>query len=348
MAEMIGKRFLSCFVLVVLFFASGALAQDTSGALGHINTNLSKADGWQRIVENSAFTIGEKTIMPNGYYLMEYGSYPLIDGSTVSLPMAMEFAWQHRVVADEDVPGFVFLTTTHNAYENLILKKGINAPYAASEMALMNPDHPVDIFIGTEPSKEEQEMADANNVTLTILSVCLDAFVFITHKDNPVNNLSADQIRAIYRGDITNWSEVGGENESIIPYRRGQNSGSETGMQQTVMRGEAMPAAQENYVIGEMETLVIRVGDSLNSLGYTYMFYLNNLYLDENIKVIAVDGVKPTTQSVQTGSYPFTIKYVGVIRSEDKNKPGGLFLDWIISPQGQACVAQAGYIPMEK
>ncbi|MCL2866568.1 MAG: substrate-binding domain-containing protein [Clostridia bacterium] len=339
-------RILSCCVLIAFLAAPCASAQDRAGALGQINTDLSKADGWQRIVENSGFSLGEKTEWTDGFYRLDYGSYPLIDGSTVSLPMVMEFAWQHQVVRDEDVPGFVFLTTTHNAYVNLIMQMGNNAPYVAGEMAMMDPEHPVDLFIGTEPSQEEQEMAAAQNIALTIEPVCLDAFVFIVNKANPVNGLTSEHIRAIYRGDITSWSEVGGANEAIFPFRRNQNSGSETGMQHTVMRGEPMPAAQENYIAGEMEMLVTRVSDNPYSLGYTYMYYLNNLYLDENIKIISVDGITPDNLSIQTGAYPFTTRYVGVIRSQDSQKPGGLFLNWIISPEGQACVAQAGYIPV--
>ncbi len=342
------KRILMVAMVLACLF-SAAYAKE--GSWGQINTDLSKGKNWQQMVTDTSFKLGGKTAIEGGLYSMDYGTYPCIDGSTVSMAMVMEFAWQHQVVSQEDVRGFVFLSTTHKGYEHLINNKPNGSAMVAGEMAVMDEAHGVDLFIGTEPSDEELALAKERGVALKIEPVCLDAFVFITHKDNPVNDLTQEQIRAIYKNEITNWKDVGGEDKAIRAYRREKNSGSETAMEQIVMKGETMPPYEELvYVSTEMETLVRRVGDFENgpeSLGYTYLYYLSNLYLDENVKVLSVDGIAPTRENIQQGKYPFSTKYYGVIRAGDEEKAGGLFLDWMLSDQGQGCIAQAGYITLK-
>lgn len=341
------KCFLALLAVLALMMPC-ALAQE--GSWGQINTDMTKADGWQQIVQQTGFALGGKTETDTGIFTMDYGSYPCIDGSTVSMAMAMEFAWQHRVISEEDVPGFVFLSTTHSAYEHLIKRQSNGSSTVNSEMAMMDPSHPVDILIGTGPSDEETALARGFGVELIAEPVCLDAFVFITHRDNPVDALTSAQIRAIYKGEITSWHQVGGADKPIIAYRREKNSGSETGMEQLVMRGDPMPAAQNVYVSGDMEGLVRRIGDYANgpsSLGYTYLYYITNLYLDEGVKTLAIDGVTPTAENIRSGAYPFTTAYYGVIRGGDEQKTGGLFLEWMLGEEGQKCIAQAGYITLK-
>lgn len=341
------KIIASALAGVLLCLCLAAFAQE--GSRGQINQDLSKGEGWRQIVTDSAFALGKKTPLNETLYKMGYGTYPCIDGSTVSMAMAMEFAWQHQVVKEEDVPGFVFLSTTHSAYEHLIKKQPNGSSMVASEMAMMDDTHPVDIMIGTAPSDEELALAKEHGVTLVTEPVCLDAFVFITHKDNPVTNITSEQIRAIYKGEIDNWKQLGGADLPIAAYRREKNSGSETAMESLVMRGEPMPAAQEVRVAGEMEGLVRLVGNFESgpaSLGYTYLYYITNLYLDENVKTLSVDGFAPTEENIRSGAYPFTTKYFGVIRGGEEQMAGGKFLDWMITDEGQSCIAQAGYVTL--
>ena len=106
-----------------------------------------------------------------------------------------------------------------------------------STTTFVEENHPVDLIIVTEPSDEEIEMAKKYNIEMLIKPVCYDAFVFITHKDNPVDNLTIEEIQKIYSGQITNWKEVGGNDEKIRAYQREENSGSQTAMEKLVMQG---------------------------------------------------------------------------------------------------------------
>jgi phosphate transport system substrate-binding protein len=261
----------------------------------------------------------------------------------------MEFARQHLLLPEEEVKGFSFLSTTHTAYEHLILREPNGSAMLPSQSAAMDEKHPVDLIIATEPSDEELALAAENGVTLVKKPVCFDAFVFITHKDNPVINLTVEQIQKIYTGEISNWKDVGGPDEAILAYQRSKNSGSQTAMENLVMKGLTLSAAQPNFVTGDMEGLVRRVGDyenGIGSIGYTYKFYIDTLYKSDDIKVLSINGVAPTPENLRNGTYPFTTNYYGVIRAGEEQAAGGLFLDWMLTEEGQKCIAQAGYIPM--
>ena len=339
--------------LAIMVCAACGSALASSGSYASITEDLRPIDGWKQIVTTSPFSLGDKTQMGdiNGIPIYEigYGTYPSIDGSTVSVPMAMEFARQHLGLSEDDLYSFVFLNTTHAAYENLILRQPNPAPKIPSQNAKMDPARPVDIMIGTEPSDEELALASNNGVTLVTVPVCMDAFVFIVNADNPVSNLTIDQIKAIYQGKITDWSEVGGNPGSIAAYQRPKNSGSQTAMENLVMNGEEMAGAQPNYISSGMEGLVQAVGEYDNgagALGYTYLYYLNKLVDSGHIKTIAVNGVSPTVENIQSKAYPFTTYYYSSYRAGEPDTVAKDFTDWMISAEGQACIKQAGYIPV--
>lgn len=347
-------------VIIIIFIIRGskkAPIPDQTGSWSHINQNIERGESWQQIVENSEFQLGQRKVRgswntPEGeeeYYEVEFGTFPSLDGSTVAVPMAVEFARQHLGLSDEDAISFTNFSTTHHAYMNLINRTPNPSNMIRSTTTFVEEDHPVDLIIVTEPSDDEIEMANNKNVEMVIKPVCYDAFVFITHKDNPVDNLTIEEIRKIYSGEITNWKDLGGNNEKIRAYQREENSGSQTAMEKLVMKGTPMLPPNKIKVALGMGMLVDVVGEyenSIASIGYTYKYYVDTLYKNENIKIIKVDGYSADDENLRNGSYPFTTNYYGVIRKEDENDVAGKFLDWMLSEEGQKCIEQAGYIPM--
>lgn len=330
---------------------------DRTGSWSQINQTVQRSKDWHQFVINSQFQLGKRSVkgswnVPSGkedYYEMEFGTYPSLDGSTVAIPMAVEFARQHLKLSDEDANDFASFSTTHYAYENLILKKSNTLGMIRSSNTFLDESHPVDLIVVTEPSDEEINLAKKENVEMIIEPVCYDAFVFITHKDNAVDNLTIEQIQKIYSGEITNWEEVGGKNQKIKAFQREQNSGSQTAMEKLVMKGIPMLPPNIVKVAAGMGMLVDVVGEYENSqasIGYTYKYYIDTLYKNENIKVIKVDGISPENESLRNKSYPFTTNYYGVIRKEDEQNTAGKFLEWMLSSEGQKCIEQAGYIPL--
>ncbi len=328
---------------------------DRTSSWSSINQIIEKQESWQKIVTDSPFTLGEideKTDADGWVKQYSIGrTYPEIDGSTVCVPMAMEFARQHLEINDETIRDFVDFSTTHYAYENLITKRdGIygSFTYNGKFLASYKRDS-VDLVIATHPSDDELKMAEDAGVELMLKPVCFDAFVFITHRDNPVENLTVQQVKDIYSGKIKNWKDVGGNDEKIRAFQREKNSGSQTAMERLIMGGADMIDPIEVKVIEGMGELVDAVAEYENntaSIGYTYRYYIDNLYKNDEIKTIAIDGIYPADENIRSSAYPYTTNYYGVIRKEDEKGNGGKFLQWIISDEGQKCVGQAGYITM--
>ena len=329
---------------------------DQLGSWGQINQNIGKSDDWQQIVTDSQFQLGEKIYRGSwqegggmvDIYTINFGTYPYIDGSTVAVPMALEFAWQHLGLEDEDY-NFVYFSTTHYAYLNLINREGFGVGSIWSERAFVDENQAVDLIIVTEPSEEERAIAAQKGVTLVMEPVCFDAFVFITHKDNPVDSLTIDQVRGIYSGRIKNWKQVGGNDEAIVAYQREEKSGSQTAMINMVMGDTPMIKAETVDVAMGMGMLVEMIAEYQNgpmSIGYTYKYYIDTLYKADDIKVLRIDGVAPSAENMRNLSYPLTTNYYGVIRGGEEKMVGGLFLEWMISPEGQRCIEQAGYVAL--
>jgi len=349
---------------------AGAL--DRRGLSENINQAIARGSDWRRFVTDSRFQLGEKTSLPANYVSVRYeiqpGAYPLLDGSTVAIPLAHEFARQHLGFTDEEAYYFVNFTTTHPAYDRLITQEAIgehpvhlpvDGGWERSDYVRYI-NHPVDIILVTEPSADELELAKKNDVTLIQKPICSDAFVFITHKSNPVNSLTLQQIRDIYSGRVTNWKELGGANAPISAYQRPENSGSQTAMIHMVMKGAPMLPPETVRVIEGMGGLVDAVAEYQNksaSIGYTYKYYVDTLYKNENIKILRIDGVYPEEKNIRSGAYPLATRYYGVVRGsatdgsvphgepDAERSTGAQFLEWILSPEGQRCVRQAGYIP---
>ena len=331
---------------VCLLMGVSALAE---GSWGQINQPVNRPDNWQRWVESSPFVLGERAEIgeANGQkmFRQSYGSYPSLDGSTVAVPLAMELARQHLGMDESDLPGFVTFSTTHNAYVRLIEGKPNPASKIISEMAVMDEHTPVKLVIATEPSDEELEMAAKAGVVLKKTPICHDAFVFIVNGKNPVEGVKLTDIQKMYTAQIRNWEVFGGKDLPIIPFQREPNSGSQTAMENLVMKGMPMEGVRYNFVSDGMAELIEQIGNYDNgeaSIGYSYLYYVENLYKAAEIKPLAIDGVAPTHENIRSGKYPLTTSYYAVHREGDAE--GEAFVEWLLSAEGQKCVAQAGYI----
>jgi len=304
----------------------------------NINALLRRSDDWRKIAGKPLFETQEALLM--------------IDGSTATVPITAELLRQFYGVKDEELdgsyyPNCVSHSTTHQAYKNLV--EGCARAWAAREGDTWEPP-PVRILFATPPSAEEKTLAEESGVMLDVQALARDGFVFITHKDNPVNSLTVKQIQQIYSGKIKNWKKLGGKDEKIRAYQREPNSGSQTAMEQLVMKGIPMRKAPKVMISNGMGSLVEAVAEYQNgsqSIGYTYYYYLNNLYKNPNIKVLQVEGITPEHENLKTKRYPFTAEYCVVIRADEPQDSDARRLrDYMLSTEGQKIVEMAGYCPV--
>jgi len=206
-----------------------------------------------------------------------------------------------------------------------------------------------DLIVVTEPSEDELKRASDANVELEVTKVVNEGFVFFVNKDNKVDSLTFDEIRKIYSGEITNWSEVGGTDTEIIAYQRPENSGSQTGLYSLVMKELPVKArTPKEQVTLSMAGIIEYVSDyenGLNAIGYSYYYYANEMYYNENLKYLGINGIKPTYETIKDESYPILTAYYIVTRKNETNENVLKLKEDMLSKRGQEVATKAGYVP---
>ena len=165
-----------------------------------------------------------------------------------------------------------------------------------------------------------------------------------------MDGLTADQVRQIYTGEITNWSQVGGEDLDIVPFQRNPGAGSQTIFESVVMDGlEPMdpPAAWTADSMSGLLEAVREYDNSPAAIGYTVYYYANDMEMARGLKVLSIDGVAPDAQSIREGKYPFLNPYYVAIDGDlPQDSPTRILYDWVLGPDGQKLAAMEGYVPV--
>ena len=254
-------------------------------------------------------------------------NYPKVDGSTATVPLAEAFEANFKGKKIDEVN--VEHSKTHKAYEKLINKE-------------------LDLILVTSPSEDEEKLAKKANVELEVTKVVNEGFVFFLNKNNPVDSLTVEQIQKIYSGEITNWKEVGGNDEEIIAYQRPKNSGSQTGMLDLVMKDKKIKEAPKEDIAMSMSDIIDAVSNYDNkesAIGYSYYYYANTMYLSDEIKLLKVDGVEPNNDTIKNGEYPILTAYYIVNRKDDMSSEAESLKENMLSTRGQKVAEEAGYVP---
>lgn len=206
-----------------------------------------------------------------------------------------------------------------------------------------------DIIFVAGPSEEQEAYAAERGVELVYTPIGREAFVFFVHPKNPVDGLSLDQIREVYSGKITQWEELGASRlGKILAYQRDEGSGSQTALRRFVMGDTPLMAAEQEEVLDGMGDIVKQVSayqNHRNALGYSFRFYCTALMKGFDVKLLEINGVAPTAENIENGSYPLASSFYAVTRSDADENTRAL-LDWITGPQGQALVERTGYTPV--
>ena len=203
----------------------------------------------------------------------------------------------------------------------------------------------VDLFFGARPSADQLAYAAEQGVELEITPIGREAFVFFVEEDEPVDGLTQDQLRAIYHGDVTDWSQVGGRAGEIAAFQRPAGSGSQT-MMEYFMGEVSLKEPQAYETVGSMEGVIRHVAQYANqrgALGYSFRYFIQGLSQEKGVKLLAVDGVTPDLAHIEDGSYPLTVPLCLVTRKDDPNPNVGKMIDFFLSPDGQTLVRETGY-----
>jgi phosphate transport system substrate-binding protein len=172
--------------------------------------------------------------------------------------------------------------------------------------------------------------------------------VFFVNARNPVQGLSVTQIQDIYSGKLTQWHSVGGEGGVIKAFQRPEGSGSQT-MLQKIMEGKALIPAPQADVVQGMGGIIRRAADYKNyrdAIGYSFLFFATEMVQDQEIRLLNINGIAPSRQSIRDQTYPFSADfYAATIKGRETQQTRAL-IEWILAPQGQDLVDKTGYVPL--
>jgi len=217
--------------------------------------------------------------------------------------------------------------------------------------ALMN--NTTDIANASRAIKaEEIGEASKNNFSPVELTVARDAIAVIVNPNNPITRLTMQQISNIYRGNIKNWNELGGEDRPIVRLSRETNSGTHVYFLETVVRlGNSKDKtifSANTLLLPSSEGIIAEVRDNPNAIGYDGLGYLT-----PEVRAILIAKnenspyVPPSVETVNNNSYPISRDLFMYTR----NQPSGAikdYLEWIVSTEAQKIVMDMGFVPLKK
>ena len=279
-------------------------------------------------------------------------NFPRLDGSTACIPLGEAVCSVLLGETREEVQDLVVFNRTTQSFRNLmngecdLLIAGEPNASVFEEMdeAIKGADF---VICGVPNAAVYDEMKE-NGFEADIATFGRDGLVFLVNESNPVDNLTTDQIRAIYTGEITNWKEVGGEDAEIIPIQRNEGAGSQALMKKLVMKDTPLMDAPEEYVpgsMGELMSVVKSYDGSANAIGYSVYYYANDMQMAKGLKLLKVDGVEPNRETIRSQEYPHLNAYYSVVaKSSGAGTPARVLFDWLVTEDGQRLIAQEGYV----
>ena len=217
-------------------------------------------------------------------------------------------------------------------------------------------DGTADIAFAAAPSQAQLDAAAAAGMEYHLTPIGREAFVFFVNSRNPVTELTVADIQGIYTGEITNWAEVGGKKQSIRPFQRAENSGSQSALER-LMEGLPLMEPEMEDRLASMGGIIREVAsyrNFRNAIGFSFRFYATEMVENGDIRLLALDGVEPTREAIREGTYPITETFyavtaapVGEPAREERDRTVAAFLDWILSDQGQRLIEETGYVALK-
>lgn len=190
-----------------------------------------------------------------------------------------------------------------------------------------------DIGLSSRALKDSEK---ADGLTETVLAY--DGIAIIVHPDNPVSELSVDNIAKLYTGEYTNWKEVGGNDSEIVLIGREAGSGTRDGFESVTGTNEKCKYRQELTSTGDVITTV---ASNPAAIGYASLASLK-----DSVKAVKVDGVVPSEESVKDGSYKIQRPFVLVTKTGTKlSDSAQKFFDFATSADAAALIRTAGAVP---
>jgi phosphate transport system substrate-binding protein len=189
--------------------------------------------------------------------------------------------------------------------------------------------------IGT--SSKELKQNESQGLTQYLIGK--DGIVIAVNNQNSISGLTKAQVKDIFSGNITNWNEVGGANAQINLITREDGSGTRSAFEELIMGKNGTKIKKDAIVQSSTEAVKQAVKQDPDAIGF-----ISLANLDSSVKALKIDGVAPSEQTVSDGTYPVQRSFLFLT----KGTPSGevkAFIDWVLSPAGQAIVKSEKVVP---
>ena len=211
-------------------------------------------------------------------------------------------------------------------------------------------------FVSRPPTETELAAATKANVILRSDRVATEALVFTVNRANPINAMSAPQLRSIFTGKTTIWKDLGGATidpsadiagATITVAYRAKGTGSEELLRQILLEGQSLPELPISDALKAARLVLDASNEDPKTIGFSGFAYASNMQRDGRIKILSVDGILPEPTRVATGEYPLTAPIFIIARVDlDPSNPAFKLRAWMLSMPGQKLLAEAGYMPV--
>lgn len=264
-----------------------------------------------------------------GEFRFSRENFPRMDGSTSMVPLGQAIASVLLGESREDAADLIHFNRTTQSFRNLRMGD-------------------CDVVIAAEPKSEVfDEMADEAFPYL-METIAKEALVFVVNADNPVDSLTREQVRDIYSGAITSWSQVGGADLPIEAFQRNPSAGSQVMMEKLVMDGTPLMEAPSTRIPQEMGELIEAVrsfDNSANAIGYTVYYYASDMQMADGLKILKIDDIQPEAETIRSGAYPYINGYYCCINAmAAQDSPERRLFDWLVTEAGQELLTLEGYV----
>lgn len=186
---------------------------------------------------------------------------------------------------------------------------------------------------------------EEQKLELTTIPIAHDGIAVIVNEANPVDDLSVEDLRAIYTGEISNWSEVGGPEMDIQLVNRDEASGTREAFR-TIVMGDAHFDCRAAVLPGTGQVRDV-VSRSEGAIGYISMGFVDSKYATTTVKALSVNHVEPSEKTIASGGYPVSRDLYFFVKGEPAPSAAA-YIDYVLSERMDDMIREAGFIPVAR
>lgn len=193
----------------------------------------------------------------------------------------------------------------------------------------------------SEVGMSSRELKDEEKTSVEGTTIAYDGIALLVNPENTVKNISLEDVKKIYTGEITNWKELGGKDSPIVVVSREEGSGTRDAFQE-IVGYESEELTKDASISDGSGAVKTTVAGNVNAIGFASFEYI-----DDTVSALNIDDVEPTAENVKAGDYKISRPFILVTTKDNLTDEGQKLIDFILSSEGQQIVADNKLITIE-